>query len=96
MWEPILANKSGKTTEFGHVFVTKSVRFGRTELSLRLSECSRRDLAIEKGLRPVFLKNKINKYDFSYGLEVKQRKKHSFVTKSVVKAIGMLMARSSD
>ena len=58
IWEPILANESGTTTEFGHVFVTKSVRFGRTELSLRLSECSRRDLAIEKGFRACFLKNK--------------------------------------
>ena len=68
---------------FGHSFVTKSVRFGRTELSLRLSKCSWRDLAIEKGSRACFLKNKRKKYDFSYGLEVEQRKKHFFFTKSV-------------
>ena len=39
-------------------FFTKSVRFGRTELSLRLSKCSRRDLAIEKGFRACFFRNK--------------------------------------
>ena len=29
-------SKISQTSEFGHSFVTKSVRFGRTELSLRL------------------------------------------------------------
>ena len=54
IWEAPLANKSGKTTDFGHVFVTKSVRFGRTELSLGLVKCSRWDLAIEKVPGPVY------------------------------------------
>ena len=41
-------------------------------------ESSRRDLAIEKGSRACFLKNKRKKYDFSYGLEVGQRKQTLF------------------
>ena len=61
-------------------FFTKSVRFGRTELSLRLSKCSWRDLAIEKGFRACFLKNKKEKYDCSYGLEVEQQTKHICLT----------------
>ena len=54
--------KSRKTNEFGHSFVTKSVRYGRAELSLRLWKAlgDRRDLSIQKGFRACFLKNKRN------------------------------------
>ena len=39
---------------------------------VKAPESPRRDLAIEKGFRACFLKNKRNNSDFSYGLEVKQ------------------------
>ena len=42
-------------TAFLHVFVTKSVKFGRTEVSIPPMESSRRDLSIQRVVKGWFL-----------------------------------------
>ena len=55
-WDPLgsMDQKSRETNEFGHSFVTKSVRFGRTELSLRLRKALGEFLRLRRVSGPVF------------------------------------------
>ena len=56
--------KKGNYTKVKPCFDTKSVRFGRTELSLRLSKSSSRDLQSGHGFEACSFKNKRKKLNF--------------------------------
>ena len=67
-------------TDFLHVFVTKSVKFGRTEVSIAPIDAKFQDLSFGKGPRGLVL-SKI--YVFVKELSIFDRFLHVFVTKSV-------------